>query len=237
MRVSVNRLIVAIGCGLSLAGLSACSSSSQPGLGPLQTEQRRTVNFQENSLVSTLVVKGQTSDVRVSSGGPGVSVAQAESFQTTAPIVSHTLTDGVLTLSYSCSDPDCAVDYTVEVPTGTAVRISDGTGDITLSDLTAQVQAQTGTGQIIARGLSSSRAEFTTGTGDIQADFTHSPSALSANASTGDVRLSVPTDQYAVNAQAATGQVTVSVNQDKNSGNVITVKVGTGDVTVSASKP
>lgn len=181
----------------------------------------------------TLVIKGQTGDIRVNDGGNAVSVTQKYSYKTAGPVGSPTLADGVLTLSYTSSDSNCGVDYTVQVPTGTAVDISSGTGDVTLSQLTAAVDVQTGTGEITTNGLSSPRVQLTVGTGDIKAGLTKSPSALSADVSTGDVSISVPAGEYAVDAQATTGDVNVKVPREAGSANTITVKVGTGDVTIS----
>lgn len=220
---ALHRLAVTVGCGLCLAGLSACSSA----------DRTKTVSFEESSPVRTLVIKGQTGDIRVSVGGSAVSVTQKYSYQTAEPVGSHTLADGVLTLSYTCSDSNCGVDYTVQVPAGTAVDISSDTGNVTLSQLTAAVDVQTGTGEITANGLYSSRVQLTADTGDVTAGFAKSPASLSADVSTGDVSISVPAGEYAVNAQATTGDVNVQVPWQAGSGNTITVKVGTGDVTVS----
>ncbi|WP_158675521.1 DUF4097 family beta strand repeat-containing protein [Nocardia stercoris] len=223
----MNRLMISIiACGLAVAGLSACSDTS-----PHKT---KSVTYQESSPVHTLVIKGNVGDIKVSGEGTSVNVTEQHRFQSVDPVTSHALTDGTLTLSYTCNDAQCTVDYTVVVPAGTEVQISDSTGDITLAKLAGTVDATTGVGKITADGLSGPQAHLTTDTGDVMATFTASPSSVVAQASTGDVKIAVPhTAKYAVDGHATTGEVHVDVPQDAGSADTITAKVGTGNVTVA----
>lgn len=223
----MNRpMITVAACGLAVAGMSACSST--------KPHKNKTVSYQESSPVRRLVIKGDVGDIEVTGGGTSVSVTEKHRFQKVDPVTSHTVADGTLTLSYSCNDPQCGVDYTVKVPAGTAVQISDSTGDVKLSQLSGAVEATTGSGKIAAEGLSSPQAQFTTDAGDVVAAFTKSPSAVNAKVSTGDVTFTLPTStKYAVDAHATTGEVHVDVPQDADAANRITAKVGTGNVTVT----
>ncbi|MGW0207066.1 DUF4097 family beta strand repeat-containing protein [Streptomyces sp. NPDC003233] len=224
---AMNRLVITVAaCGLAVAGLSACSST--------KPHQNKTVSYQENAPVRTLVIKGDVGDIAVSGGGTSVSVTEKHRFQKTEPVASHTVANGTLTLSYSCNDPQCGVDYTVKVPAGTTVQLSDSTGDVKLSQLTGAVEATTGDGNITAEGLSSPQAQFTTDTGDVVAGFAKSPSVANAKVSTGDVTFTLPTSaKYAVDAHSTTGEAHVEVPQDADAANRITAKVGTGNVTVT----
>ncbi|MFI1166890.1 DUF4097 family beta strand repeat-containing protein [Streptomyces sp. NPDC020801] len=224
---AMNRLVITVAaCGLAVAGLSACSST--------KPHKNKTVSYQENAPVRTLVIKGDVGDIEVSGGGTSVSVTEKHRFQKVEPVTSHTVANGTLTLGYSCNDPQCGVDYMVKVPAGTAVQISDSTGDIKLSQLSGAVEATTGSGKIAADGLSSPQAQFTTDTGDVEAGFAKSPWAASVKVSTGDVTFTLPTStKYAVDAHSTTGEVHVEVPQDADAANRITAKVGTGNVTVS----
>ncbi len=122
----------------------------------------------------------------------------------------------------------------MKVPAGTAVQISDSTGDIKLSQLSGAVEATTGSGKIAAEGLPSSQVQFTTDTGDVVAGFAKSQTAVNAKVSTGDVTFTVPTStKYAVDVHSTTGAVHVDVPQDTDAANRITAKVETGNVTVA----
>lgn len=224
---AMNRLVITVAaCGLAVAGLSACSST--------QPHKTKTVSYQETSPVRTLVIKGDVGDIEVTGAGSSVSVTEKHRYQKTEPATSHKMDNGTLTLGYSCDDPQCGVDYTVKVPVGTAVQITDDTGDVKLSRLAGAVDVTTDSGKITAEGLSSSKARFTTDTGDVDAGFVKSPSAASAKVSTGDVTFTLPTSaKYAVNAHSTTGEVHVDVPQDADAANRITVKAETGNVTVS----
>jgi hypothetical protein len=224
----VNRLLITVAvCGLAVAGLSACSSTDQ--------QQTKTVSYQESSPVQSLVVKGIVGDIQVIGGdGTSVSVTEKHRFDKTEPVASHTVVNGTLTLSYTCGDSHCGVDYTVTVPAGTKVQVTDSTGDVRLSRLAGTVQATTGASQISADGLTSPQVQLTTTTGDITVGFTRAPSSVTANVITGDVQFTVPTSvKYAVDAHADIGEVHVDVPQDPDGANKIYAKVGTGNVTVT----
>ncbi|MEU6895320.1 DUF4097 family beta strand repeat-containing protein [Streptomyces sp. NPDC046557] len=226
MRQLNRRLLITVAaCGLSMVGLSACSSAEE--------HKTKTVNYEETAPVRTLVIKGTVGDIKVSGEATSVSVTEKHSYQTAEPVASHSLVDGTYTLSYTCPDSKCGVDYTVQVPAGTAVQVTSETGDINLSKLTGGIGARTGTGRIEATDLSSPQVQLTTDTGDVTAGFVKSPSSVSAKVSTGDVRIAVPAGQYAVDARSESGDVHVEVPQAADSSSKIIAKTDTGSVTVS----
>jgi len=64
---------------------------------------------------------------------------------------------GVLTLGYRCRSGDCGDAYRIEVPRSLSVRISSGTGRISLASLAGQIHASTGVGSIRGSGLPGAR--------------------------------------------------------------------------------
>lgn len=220
---------------LAVLALTACSGIS--GI-DVQQEHRKTVRYEVNAPVRTLVVKGTTGDVHVTGGAGSVSVTETQVYRDAPPHTTHATTGAssrrTLTLTYDCSD--CGVSYDVHVPSGTAVDITDDTGSITLSGLAGPVQARTGTGDVSADGLTSAQTRLTAETGDVHATFGATPTTVYATADTGNVGVTVPQGgAYAVDAVADTGDVRVNVTTTPDTGHSITAHAGTGDVTVGTA--
>ncbi|MCX4748452.1 DUF4097 domain-containing protein [Kitasatospora sp. NBC_01287] len=223
-----NRLARVLGytaiTGFVAVGMAGCFWSG--------AQQHKDVGYAIDQPVRTLVIQGRTGNIRVVGAGSAVRVSEHQDYQHQQPVSTHTVADGTLTLTYSCPD-DCGIDYQVDVPAGTAVRISAGTGDVHLSGLSAEVRAATGTGQVEALGLTSGTATLTSDTGDVSATFTTAPGSLTATTATGNVKVVLPNGGYAVTAEADTGSVKVTVPQDAASGHAIDARSSTGDVTVT----
>ncbi|WP_327067400.1 DUF4097 domain-containing protein [Kitasatospora sp. NBC_01250] len=222
-----QRLTRLLGCtaitGFVVFGMSGCFFDGQ---------QHSVVGYGIDQPVHALVVNGKTGNIRVVGAGTGVHVVEHQNYDSKAPTSTHTVADGTLTLTYTCHD-DCGIDYEVDVPAGTDVKVSAGTGDVHLSGLSAGVRADTGTGSVEGVNLSSASASLGSSTGDVSATFTGVPGSVTAKTSTGNVKVVVPAGGYAVKATADTGSVKVTVAQDAASGHAIDAESDTGNVTVA----
>ncbi|WP_035848127.1 DUF4097 family beta strand repeat-containing protein [Kitasatospora azatica] len=198
----------------------------------LDGDQHLDASYQIDQPVHTLVINGSTGDIRVVGGGTGVSVTEHQNYRGKAPATTHTTADGTLTLTYDCHD--CGVDYQVQVPSDTVVKVAANTGTVRLVGLTAAVEASTDTGNVEGERLGTGRAQLRTRTGDLSVSFAGAPAAVDARTGTGSVRLTVPGgDSYAVAATAQTGKVEVTVPQQEGLGRTINAHAETGDVTVA----
>ncbi|MGF1430481.1 DUF4097 family beta strand repeat-containing protein [Kitasatospora sp. LaBMicrA B282] len=196
-------------------------------------DQHKEVSYGISQPVKKLVVKGDTGAVDVVGGGDAVTVTEHQTYKDGQPATTHRVSaDGTLTLTYDCRN--CGVGYDVHVPAGTVVELTEDTGDIELSGLTADVQADVDTGQIRATGLGADKARLHTGTGSVTAAFTARPTAVDAHTETGSISITVPQGVgYAVSAGAQTGSVDVSVPQDGSTGRTINAHTETGSVSVA----
>lgn len=216
------RLTAAVVGTLAAAALCACS-------GP---QQHQDVSYAVTAPVNVLIVKGLTGDIDVQGGATRVGVVEHLSYSGTAPRTSHQVDNGALTLSYS-GGSDAGVSYTVNVPSGIRVEVTDNTGKITLSGLAGDVSATDGSGDVEASGLSAATVRLTTGTGNVHAVFRSAPSRVDAGATTGDVSVGLPSgSSYAVTAQAGTGSTQVKVDQAAGSSHAIAAHTSTGQVSV-----
>jgi hypothetical protein len=240
-----NAAAAVLAGGLAVSALAGCS-----GPGPLQ---HRTRDFRAGEPVRALVVHGHVGGIKVSGGDTGrVSVSERISFRDTAPVTTHRMTAGVLTLDSHCPVlPGCTVGYDITVPKATPVSVSDNVGTITLRSLSGRVTAHTDAGgvvlasvsgpveatghagQILGQDLSSARAIVRLSAGRIDITFSAAPVTLTAASTAGSVTLRVPGGvSYAVHASSRVGSARVSVPQSPASPHVITATVTTGAVTV-----
>jgi hypothetical protein len=146
---------------------------------------------------------------------------------------------GGLHLKASCPDfpgPECQVGYQIVVPSGVAVIVSSGAGDIVATNLTstASVQLSSGAGDVTARQISAPNVKLDSGAGDVSLQLTAPAQQLEASSGAGDVTLTVPNATYAVHATSGAGNVSdQSLRIDPASPRTIHASSGAGNVTIS----
>jgi putative adhesin len=116
-----------------------------------------------------------------------------------------------------------------------AVSLRTGSGDITGGALSGpKVTLRAGSGNIAIGGLESLDVVVTGGSGDIDLVFSKIPARVTVSDSSGNVHVVLPRGvRYQVNATTDSGNRIVSVLQTSAPGHVITVTVGSGDVSVT----
>ena len=97
-----------------------------------------------------------------------------------------------------------SVDFVVQIPRTTRLRVSTGSGEISIERAGAEVSATTGSGEIMI-GETTGSVDATTGSGDVQIDRANGPVTVT----TGSGRVFVSTSRGAVNANTGSGDVDV----------------------------
>lgn len=182
-----------------------------------------------------------------------VSVTEHITYRHTAPVTTHRLSAGTLTLDSSCPALEsCGVGYTIRIPRAVAVRISDGAGSIRLESLAGKITAHTNAGNVSLDSVSgpievsgaagsvygqrvaSPRATIRTSAGGIDVSFSAVPAAVTATTAAGSVTLHVPGSvPYAVHATATVGSTHVSVARSPASAHIIRASTRAGSATVA----
>jgi hypothetical protein len=188
--------------------------------------------------VTAVVIDGGSGSVDVTgSDRSTVAVSQQASYSTTPPVAHRTLTGTTLTLSYTCkAELSCGISYTVQVPRAVAVRVSAGSGAITLTSLAGPVSAQTSAGEIIANDLRSASVTLGSAAGGIIATCTAPPRSLHATTKLGAITLSVPAAvAYQIAVHTFVGASTITVRRSASSPYAISASSDVGSVSISPS--
>ena len=211
--------------------------------------------------VHEVQVTANGGDVHVhpaAAGSPTVVVAHlTNAFRTGTH--SETVSDGVLKASGSCRGggwtviDGCSVDFDITVGQGSAVRISDEHGDVTVTGINGSivvstshgdvrlsrdggtVSATTDNGDVKADRLSGGTVSASSDNGDVRLLFATAPGNVSATSDNGDVHVGVPNvaSGYRVQAETGNGDRSVTVPLTSSSGRRIYAKSSNGDVEVS----
>ncbi|HEY7432225.1 MAG TPA: hypothetical protein VH641_15990 [Streptosporangiaceae bacterium] len=214
--------------------------------------QHRTKQYSVGQ-VRVLAVTAHVGDVQLTGGDSAqVTVTERISFRHTAPVTSHRVSGGTLTLDSHCPDGGaCGVDYQITLPRSLTVRVTDNVGSIRLRSLSGPVTAHTNAGSINLESLSGPvtatghvgsvngqqlscrQATLRSSVGAVQATFTSAPASVTAATGVGTVTLRLPAAaHYAVTAHANIGKTRVSVTRSSSSSHRVMASTKTGSVTV-----
>jgi hypothetical protein len=237
--------VLALACGFAvLAGCSSAGTSSQ-GQAPTASASsglaipgthRETKTYQIPAPVSTVIVISHAGSISITGGtGPGVSVAERLTYSKTPPVTSRTVSDRMLTASYTCpAQVVCAVSYVLRVPASVAVQVTTTAGAIRLADLSGRVTAKADAGLISATGLRGASVSLTNNVGAINAAFAAPPATIRAVTRVGAIKLRVPgSTAYRVSADARVGRASVSVRESASSTHAITASTDVGAIVIA----
>jgi hypothetical protein len=206
-----------------------------------------------------VVLRTNSGSITVTGGaGDGlVAITARPDYRGAAPVVSSTVTSGVLTVSALCpnssgSTSSCTVTVLVSLPRSVPVRastelgsvnvtsldggvaVTDQFGAISLSGLAGPIAATDDFGDIHGQGLDSKSATLSAEFGQIDAAFSAPPDRVDANDEDGSVTITVPVSvSYRVDASQEFGGMTVTVPESASSAHVIIASTELGSVTVS----
>lgn len=185
--------------------------------------------------------------VAVSTGGGDVTVRQAPAgqghlggtvqYSLFRPHVSHTVTAGGTSVSVDCNAvvTNCGLNATVDVPTGTAVRLNSGGGNMDVSGIGSDVTLTSGGGDVSGTSLSAPAVTMDTGGGNVTLVFTTPPASLNITSSGGDVSVLLPrgSTRYDISSTTSGGDYGATVPTGSSPAHKITVNSGGGNVSIA----
>lgn len=193
---------------------------------------------QETYQASALELTGTSGDVRVVGGAaPGTMEVTRHlhwGMMHGQPATREQVNGQTLTISSDCGGgfmSRCSIDYEVKVPDKAPVALGLGSGNIDLSGVSGDLKAQTGSGNVNVRDLSSTNVVVRTGSGELDLSFTTAPMNVELRTGSGNVTMWVPKgDNYAVGVTTGSGGQNVDVDTSQSSPRKILVQTGSGNV-------
>ncbi|HEY3951766.1 MAG TPA: DUF4097 family beta strand repeat-containing protein [Streptosporangiaceae bacterium] len=203
-----------------------------------------------------LVIDDSTSDLQLVPGsGAGIAVQRWLSGTAAKPgHSSWTLSGDTLRLGINCSGLvfHCGSRFEVAVPPGVPVVVHSGTGNDTVSGLSASVivdggagtvqlsgmsgplRVGTGSGNITASAIRSSTVRATSNEGNVDISFAAAPRLAAVSSSDGNATVRVPAagQRYHVLVTAGGGSAQSKVPDDRQSSSVVQVSSGNGTAKV-----
>ena len=148
-------------------------------------------------------------------------------------------------------DGECGYNYVISVPAATTVvadviagnvratglegtlRLTAAAGNVTLDGVSGALHVTGGSGNITAAGLRSASSDVKEGAGNVTLGFTAAPSHLVVKAGAGNVSVVVPRSfNYHVLTSDQLGNVSSGITDDPSSARVISLSVGTGNISL-----
>jgi hypothetical protein len=226
--IGVPVLLVGIGQGaLNVTGLLARAS------------EKHQVSYPWHG--GTLAMNTDDGDVTVrrSPSATAVSVSYTEHFGLKRPTVTGSSTAAGVELSSKCPkwifDNYCSVNYTVLVPTGTALRLQTGDGGVSLEGVDGTVDVKSGDGGLHGSDLLSTKVDASLGDGSVSLQWQTAPSRVHVSMGDGSVRLTLPSGSgpYALTKHMGDGSSDIGVAVDPKASRSILLEMGDGSLSVN----
>ncbi|TYB67680.1 DUF4097 domain-containing protein [Nonomuraea sp. PA05] len=220
-----------------LLGLAAVLTGC--GLGE---HNQDTVTYDVTDKVAGLRVEADSGTVEViESDREGIHVSERLTWRKEKPKTTHAVRGDTLELSFTCptswglgaAGVSCDVSYRVEVPKGLRVKAGTDSGDLTLTDLSGEIEATSDSGAIVAGGLTGKRLVARTDSGDMTLTFTGQPDKVTTTTDSGSTQIHVPRGPYNVVAKTDSGGKAITTDSDASAPRSIELTSDSGDLAVS----
>ncbi|MGL3807169.1 DUF4097 family beta strand repeat-containing protein [Paeniglutamicibacter sp. R2-26] len=240
---------ILVACTISLVA-TACSSGDELANAPKDSKafEFTGTNLTVRSNASELeLVPADIQEIQVERQTSGTANGNA-------PTSEWGLSGNTLTLRADCVGVSigCKARYSVKVPRNTVINVENTNGSIKASEISTDLMATTGNGDIQLNNFSGHTLELTSDGGNIAGDEIAAPfvSTISADGDTklsfgtvpenvgvkskdGNVKLTLPGSDYRVDTTTKGGKVNVSVAESSASKHVVAVETRNGDISIT----
>ena len=201
-------------------------------------------------------VTAESGSIRITGddGADDVNIVTTRHWNTAAPEIVTERDGDVLRIFHECADGDsgCAVDYSLTVPSATAVvatatsgnvivisitgdtTLTTTSGDITATAVAGALQATTGDGGILGINLTAASGAVTTASGRIDISWDEPVEDLTVESESGDITVQVPGQPYAVAATSGSGDVDVRIEADPGDAKSLSITSASGSIRIYA---
>jgi DUF4097 and DUF4098 domain-containing protein YvlB len=202
-------------------------------------------------------VQLNSGSVRISAGtADTVAVSYTSHYQLKKPAIAAGTANGGVQLTAKCPgglwSNNCAVNYTLTVPTSARLTVHTGNGSISLVGVTGNasldtgngritvdggggaIVARTGNGSILGTNLESTSVHAKTGNGRLDITWSKAPANVDARTGNGSIALTVPASSgpYDVVATTGNGRKNIQVPVATGASSSIAAHTGNGSINI-----
>ncbi|MEV0828117.1 DUF4097 family beta strand repeat-containing protein [Nonomuraea rubra] len=201
-----------------------------------------TVSYDVTDQVAALHVEADSGTVEVvESDRSGIRVSERLVWRKNKPKATHEVRGDTLELAFTCPATwgfgaigvSCEVSYHVEVPRGLRVKVGSDSGDLTLKNLSGELEARSDSGAIEAGGLTGGQVVARTDSGDMTLTFTGQPDKVTTSTDSGRTEIHVPQGPYAIKARTESGGKEITAKADPSAPRAIELTSDSGDLEVA----
>ncbi|MBB6350267.1 hypothetical protein FHU36_006839 [Nonomuraea muscovyensis] len=221
----------------SLLGLVAVLTGCGAG-GSLDAD---VVSYDVAGKVAGLHVEADSGTVEVAeSDRRGIRVTERLSWRRNKPQTSHKVRGDTLELTFACPatwgwgaiGTSCDVSYRVEVPKGLRVKVGSDSGDLTLKNLSGDLEATTDSGAVEAGGLTGRQVVTRTDSGAVKLAFAGRPDRVTTTTDSGRTVIHVPEGPYNIVARTDSGKKDIRAVSAPSARQTIQLTSDSGDMEV-----
>lgn len=221
-----------------LLGLLAVST----GCGTSSPLKEDTVSYDITGKVAALHVEADNAGTVevVEADRQGIRVTERLSWLKDKPKASHKVQGDTLELTFACPTTwgwgalgaTCDVHYLVEVPTGLRVRVRSDSGNLTVKNLSGELEAITDSGAIEATELTGEKVATRTGSGDMTLAFAGQPDEITTITDSGKTVIQVPQGSYNIVDETDSGHKHIKPASVPSAQRTIALSSDSGDLEV-----
>ncbi|WP_176993191.1 DUF4097 family beta strand repeat-containing protein [Nonomuraea jiangxiensis] len=200
-----------------------------------------TASYDVTDKVTAIQIESDSGGIEVTgSDREGIRVTEQLSWRGKKPVPSHETQGDTLVLRFTCpggwlSGGSCEVGYQVEIPRGLRVKAVSDSGDVTLRDLSGEVNAASDSGTIDGTGLAGGHVVTKTDSGNITLAFSAQPDKVETTTDSGDAEVRVPEGPYNIAAKTDSGDKEIELPHDASAPHSIRLSTDSGTIRVVGS--
>ncbi|MDP9847912.1 DUF4097 family beta strand repeat-containing protein [Streptosporangium lutulentum] len=211
------------------------------GCGLAGPSEEDTASYDVTDKVNAIQIEADSGGIEVTeSDRQDIHVIERLSWRKNKPVASHETQGDTLVLKFTCpgswiGGTNCEVGYQVEIPRGLSVKATSDSGEVTLRDLSGDVDVTSDSGMIDAGGLAGKQVVSKTDSGAITLAFTAQPDKVKTSTDSGRTEVRVPEGPYNIAATTDSGTKEIDATHDASAPRSITLSSDSGAIEVLGS--
>ncbi|MFC5832792.1 DUF4097 family beta strand repeat-containing protein [Nonomuraea insulae] len=211
------------------------------GCGTTGSLDEDAVSYDVTDEVAALHVEADSGTVDVvESDRRGIRVTERLNWRKDKPKTSHKVQGDTLELTFTCPNTwgwgaigtSCDVSYQVEVPRGLRVKVGSDSGNLTLKNLSGELEATTDSGAIQASELTGKQVVTKTDSGDMNLAFAGQPDQVTTTTDSGKTVIQVPQGPYNIVTKTDSGNQDIKAASVPSAQRTIKLSSDSGDMEV-----